>query len=133
MEPDPRPRRRFAGLLVEPSVRSRIAKHRLEQVVGRVLRLELLRVLGLPACAKEHEIAGPWRQLLAPERLLRAPAEGGLARRPLAAADNGFGKRLRLVDRRNRLWLQADLLARAVELRCVDRARQGHGNVEARG
>src|SRR5207237_5876164 len=54
----------------------------------------------------------------------RAPADRELSDRVLHAVQDGFGERLRLVDGRHRLWLVADLLPVAVELRRIDRARQ---------
>src|SRR5262249_4797691 len=96
-----------------------------------VLWLQLVRVLGLPACATKHKVAGTRGNLLTPQRLLRAPAQRELPRRAFPGADDGLGDRLRPVDRRNRLWLQADLLPCAVELRRVDRARKDHADVDA--
>src|SRR5206468_492297 len=112
------------------ALRPGVARQRLEEVVRGVLRLQLLRVLALPAVSQEHEVAGPRRQLLAPERLLRPPAERQLADRMLAAANNRCRKRLRLVDRRHGLRLQADLLTRAVELRRVDRTGKDDADVD---
>src|SRR5262249_50277452 len=91
--------------LVEAAVRSRVARHRLGPGVRGGLRLQLLRVLRLPTCAKKNEIADPRGELLAPERLLGAPAERELPRRALTAADDCLGEPLRLGDRRDRPWL----------------------------
>src|SRR5205085_5695449 len=115
-EPERRPGRRAARPVVEAAVRARVAGEWLEEVVGRVDRLRLLGVLALPAHAEEHQVAGARRELLAPEELLRAPADRQLAYRVLHAVQDGLGERLGLVDRRHGLRLVADILPVAVEL-----------------
>ena len=50
----------------------------------------------------------------------------------LEAVEDGAGERLRLVDRRDRLRLEADLLAAAVELGRVDRAGEDQRDVDRR-
>src|SRR5581483_5678099 len=52
-----RPQRGTAGARVEAAVRAGIARHRLEQVVRRVERLRLVRVLPLPAHPQQHQVA----------------------------------------------------------------------------
>src|SRR5205823_7958388 len=129
-EPELSPERAAARSIVEATVGARIAWQRLEQVVGRVDGLRLAGVLALPAVPEQDEIARARGELLAPEELLRAPAHRQLPDRLLHAEERSLGVRLRLVDRRYRLRLVADLLAVAVELRRVDRAgendRDGH-------
>src|SRR3954463_13656502 len=120
VDPEPRPDGRLARLIVEPAVGAGIARQRLRGGVRGGLRLRLLRVLTLPAVPEQDEIAGARRDFLAPEQLLRAPAERQLAHRPFAAPDRRLREWLRLVDRRHRLGLKAHLLACAVELRRVD-------------
>src|SRR4051794_32162120 len=127
-----RPRRRRTRLSVEAAVRARVARERLEQVVRRIDRFRLAGVLAFPAHAEEHLVAQARRELLAPEELLGAPAYGQLADRVLRAVQDCVRERLGLVDRRHRLRLVADLLAAAVELRRVDRARQDAADVDAR-
>src|SRR3954449_4150688 len=63
-ERDPRrsPCGRLPRLGVEAAVRAGIARQRLEEVVGRVDRLRLLRVLALPAHAEQHAIGEPRRE-----------------------------------------------------------------------
>src|SRR5690349_21786381 len=116
MQTQPRPRGRAARALVEASVRARIAGDRLEEVVGGIRRLELLGVLAAPPVPQQDQVAGPRRELLAPEQLLRAPADRKLTDRPLAAVENRVGERLGLVDRRHGLWLETHLLPSPVEL-----------------
>src|SRR3954471_7855326 len=125
-----RPQRRLTRLIVEPAVRARISGQRLVEVVGGADRLRPTRVLAFPAHAPEHPVAGAWRELLAPQELLRAPADRKLADRVLATMQDRLRVRLRLVDRRHRLRLVADALARAVELGCVDRAGQDERDVD---
>src|SRR4051794_9026180 len=61
-EPPPQaergPERRAARLGVEAAVGARVAGDRLEQVVGRVERLVLPRVLRLPPAPQQDEVAG---------------------------------------------------------------------------
>src|SRR6476619_4276182 len=130
-EAERRPERRGPGLGIEAAVRSGIARERPEEVVGCAERLVLVRVLGLPAHPQQHQVARPRRELLAPHQLLRAPADGQLADRVLAAVEHGVRKGLGLVDRRHRLRLLAELLPVAVELRRVDRRRMDDRDVDA--
>src|SRR3954454_22103859 len=52
------PGRRAARLVVEAPVRAGVAGQRLEEVVRRVERLVLRRVLALPAHPEQHQVAG---------------------------------------------------------------------------
>lgn len=132
MEAQPGPGGRLSSLLVESASGSRVARERLEQVVRGADHLGLVRVLSLPAVPPQDEIGGARRELLAPQRLLSAPADGELALGSLATADDGGCDRLRFVDRRYRLRLEADSLARAVELRRIDRTGKHDADVDAR-
>ena len=132
MEAQPGPGGRISSLLVESAMGSRVARERLEQVVRRVDRLGLVRVLSLPAVSPQDEIGGARRELLSPQRLLSAPADGELTLGPLATAHDGGRERLRFVDRRYRLRLEADPLARSVELRRIDRTGKHDADVDAR-
>src|SRR5204862_1437570 len=66
-QPELRPRARLACAIVEASVRARVARKRLEQVVRRVDRLVLVGVLVLPAAPTQHPVPGARGELLAPE------------------------------------------------------------------
>src|SRR5438034_1664272 len=132
MEAQPGPGGRISSPLVESAVGTRVARERLEQVVRRVDRLGLVRVLSLPAVPPQDEIGGPRRELLAPQRLLSAPADGELTLGPLATAHDGGREGLRFVDRRHRLRLEPNSLARAVELRRIDRTGKHDADVDAR-
>src|SRR5438045_215453 len=68
-----RPRRALSRPPVETAVCARVAGQRLKEIVGRVDRLVLARVLPFPAHAQEHQVAGARGQLLAPHQLLGAP------------------------------------------------------------
>src|SRR3954471_21851670 len=85
-----RPGRARARLRVEAAVCTRVPGERLEEIVGRIERLVLLRVLALPAHAQEHRVAGARRELLTPHQLLRAPADRQLADGLLATVQHGL-------------------------------------------
>src|SRR5581483_6246234 len=99
-QPDRGPRRALPRPVGEAAAGAGVARKRLEQVVRRVDRLRVRRVLALPAHAPEHPVAGARRELLAPEELLRAPPDRQLADRVLAAVQHRLRERLGLVDRR---------------------------------
>src|SRR3954452_23067959 len=103
-------------------MRARIARQRLEQIVRGSDRFLRTSGLVLPAAAAEDPVPGSWGQLLAPEQLLRAPADRQLANRVLGAMEHRVRIELRLVDGRHRLGLLAHLLAIPVELGRVGRS-----------
>src|SRR5439155_21286150 len=79
-----RPGRALPRPAREASSGPRVARQRLEEVVGSADRLGLAGVLVLPAHSPKHPVARAARQLLAPEELLSSPADPQLAHRPLA-------------------------------------------------
>src|SRR4051794_1259087 len=110
-QPQRGPERALPRLLREAAAGALVAGERREEVVGRPDRLRLLGVLALPPVPAQHEVARPRRELLPPEELLGAPRDRQLADRVLEGVDHRLGVRLRLVDRRHRLRLPAEILA----------------------